>query len=230
MKTVLILAIVLVAFASEVFAAQGQHIKKAVLTARSGQVVAEGQDNDCDGSQSNIVAKVNVQDLSVTHITLTTCDGKTMRVAISDISSMQELEVTSPRDAASGQATSKRSGKAVADSIAVGETGAQKTTGTGMGSGKATFQDFHFVVNSKGEIQKASSSSDAQARAKTSEAKNTIGTISEAQRGDKSSPKLAKSAGEPAPSTFAVSIKVNKDKGTISIESFSFGASNSGSR
>lgn len=229
MKTVLIIALVLVAFASEVFAANGQHIKKAVLTARSGQVVAEGQDNDCDGDQSNIVAKVNVQDIPVTHITLTTCDGKTMKVSISDISSMQELEVTSPRDVASGQATGKRA-KAVADSIAVGESGAQQTTGTGMGAGKASFQDFHFVVNTKGQVQKASSSSDAQARAKTSEAKNTIGAISEAQRGDKSSPKLAKSAGESAPSTFAVSVKVNKDKGTIDIACFSFGASNSGSR
>lgn len=193
MKTVLIFALVCAAFVSEALAANGTHIKEAKLLARSGQVVGEGRDNDCDGTSSEISAKVNVQDLSVTHISFTTCDGTTMKVAIADISPVQELQIVSPRDPASGQATGKRSA----------------TAHNGGGSGKVNLQDLHFVVSSDGSVQKATSEMDAQSRSKIYDKSSPVLA------------KRSSGAGSgAAAASYAISVHVDAQTGTVKVKTY----------
>lgn len=168
MKTLVVFVFAAMFLTSTLIAATGQHIKKATLQNKSGVTIATGDVNG-DGKIIISTASLSADKGNATLIILTTNDGKQIRVAVGDVTGdgAAEYAVTSPRDAASGQAT----GKSASTITSPRDPASGQASGrsSGMGVGKVSLSDLHFVVNTSSGVIKASSSTDAQNRAKSAE-------------------------------------------------------------
>ncbi len=188
--------------------AESVHIKRATLQTRSGATVATAE---ADANGRVVFSRVKPGDYKLTlanaqgrSVTVGDLDGDgVLDVCIADSTAAAAHEVKSPRDPASGQASGKREA-IVGGALPGGAVISAREAGSGMATGRRLHKPMNFIVEWSGSV-----------------------------KGGFQSELDATSAGKRMPASTegrcAVKITADATPGTIEIQSFSWGLSQSGS-